>query len=107
MSRYQVTLTYTITVDDARNESHAEFCAVYDVGSNPYEYSDIEIKKIHTPKCCGLRSQTCVIDDSINSNGVKDYIETLKSFKDYLEEHKIQQEKILNALRERLGEEEK
>lgn len=107
MPKYQVTVTYSIAVDDARDENHAEFCALYDVGSNPYEYSDIEIKKIHTPKCCGLRAQTCVIDDSINSDDVKDYIETLKSFKDYLEEHKIQQEKVLNVLRERLGKEER
>lgn len=107
MSKYQVTLTYTITVDDAKNESHAEFCALYDVGSDPYEYSDIEIKEIHTPKGCELKAQTCVADEIVNSDDVKDYIETLKSFKDYLEEHKVQQEKILNALRERLGEEEK
>lgn len=107
MSKYQVTLTYTFIIDGAKNESYAESRALQEVDSDPYEYSDIEIKEIHTSKCCGLRAQTPVVDDGINSDVAKDYIETLKSFKDYLEEHKIQQEKILNALREKLGEEEK
>ena len=103
MPRYQVTLTYLITVDGATDKDHAEFIAVYDVGTNPYGYNDIEVEEVHIPKCCGLRAQTCVIDDGINSDVAKDYIETLKSFKDYLEEHKIQQEKILNTLKEKLN----
>ena len=68
MPRYKVTLTYTTIVDDAKNENHAEYCALYDVGSDPYEYTHIEIKEIHTPKCCGLRAQTPVIDEVIKSD---------------------------------------
>lgn len=65
MPKYQVTVTYSITVDDAKDKNHAEFCALYDIGSDPLDYTHIEIKEIHKPKCCGLRAQTCVIDDVI------------------------------------------
>lgn len=108
MPRYKVTVTYTTIVDDAKNESYAEYCALYDVGSDPYEYTHIEIKEMDTSKCDGLIAHTCVVEevvgpsdlyeDRMHLSGIKDRIGTLESFKNYLEEYKGQQEKILNAL---------
>lgn len=46
MTKYQVTVTYSITVDDAKDKNHAEFCALYDIGSNPFDYNDIKIKEV-------------------------------------------------------------
>lgn len=48
MPKYQVTVTYSITVDDAKDKNHAEFCALYDIGSNPFDYTNIEIKEVDT-----------------------------------------------------------
>ena len=114
MARYQVTVAYKIIVNDAESENSAKWCAVYAIGKDPCRYNNITAEEIHTPKCCGLRAQTYVIDDVIGPSDLdedhihlsdrKDYIETLESFRDYLKEHKAQQEKILNTLKERLGE---
>lgn len=138
MPRYQVTITYTTIVDDAKNEGYAESYALQEVGADPYEYSHIEIEEVNTPKCCGLRTHTYedhmrldVIEDQegyynendtsldsayrlwyekyqpqldrINYTYLKEYIRILESLEDCSEEYKSQQEKILNALKERLG----
>lgn len=47
MPKYQVTLTYLITVD-ANDEDGAEFAATYEVGSNPGDFNDIEIERADT-----------------------------------------------------------
>ena len=86
MPKYQVTITYSVTVDDAKDKTHAEFCALYDIGTDPYDYASIQIKEIDISECDWLRVPTCIIDDNTNSDVTTDYIETLKSFKDYLEE---------------------
>ena len=134
MPKYQVTLTYLITVDNAENESHAEWCALYDIGQNPIGYNDIEIEEVDTPKDYGLNAGIVTIDEIFQDNGqlpnnfeagqtiglsvkgtetqqsyhsceiVEDHLKLLKDFKNYLEEHKAQQTKILNALKEKLGE---
>ena len=100
MPKYQVTVTYKIIVSDAENENSAKWCTVYAIGKDPCRYDSIKAEEIHTPKCCGLRAQTCVIDDAIGPSdlyedrmhlsGIKDYMGTLKAFKNYLEEHKTQ-----------------
>lgn len=116
MPRYQVTLTYLITVDTVdENDAQAITGAVMKVAKQPACFNDVEVEQVDIPKSCGLRAKTCVIDDVIGPSdlyedrmhlsGIKNYIGTLESFKDYLEEHKAQQEKILSALKERLGEE--
>ena len=70
MPKYQVTLTYLITVD-ASDEDGAELMAVSEVSSDPTCFNDCEIEEVNVPKCCGLRAQTYVIDDGINSDGAR------------------------------------
>ena len=41
MPKYQVTVTYSITVDNVEDKGHAKFCALYDIGSNPHDYTNI------------------------------------------------------------------
>ncbi len=115
MPVYQVTLTYLITVEGEIDAEDAVIAATNIVQENPEIYNDVEIERVDKPKCCGLRAHTCVVDevigpsdlyeDRMHLSGIKDYIGTLESFKDYLKEHKAQQEKILNTLKKRLGEE--
>ena len=49
MPKYQVTLTYLITVD-ASDEDGAEFMAVSEVGFNPACFNDIEVEEVNERK---------------------------------------------------------
>lgn len=45
MPKYQITLTYLITVD-ASDEDGAELMAVSEVGFNPTCFNDVEIEEV-------------------------------------------------------------
>ena len=49
MPKYQVTLTYLITVD-ASDEDGAELMAVSEVGFNPTCFNDIEVEEVNGRK---------------------------------------------------------
>ena len=62
MPKYQVTLTYLITVD-ASDEDGAELMAVSEVSSDPTCFNDIEVEEVKITR--GLRAEMNVLDDPI------------------------------------------
>ena len=68
MPKYQVTLTYLITLN-AHDEEDAIWWATQAVESDSDEYNDVEVEEVDAPKDCGVTTQSfkdyCENDPSV------------------------------------------